>query len=250
MLPEEGTLDMLHYALAEAQAVQRVGGGRQESNPEPPQRTNDQHQLQVGNTIRQPMQDGVTQPQHIVRRTVVSTRDLVHPGMPIAVDPHVSTADAEMLHLQNTLRQLRETTMQAQLQLTQVTAEREACIKRDRAVEDQKIEQARLAKLARVRLQKEIEAEQQQLVNLQQQTVLMTASQTSGATGGTTSQLASGSSTALVAVDTSAEMPVVTALAEKGVLPEGEYSPPKPPSDMSSTNIFTEGSSELKPQQQ
>ena len=50
--------------------------------------------------------------------------------------------------------------MAAQLQLTQVTAEREARTKRDREVEDQKTEQARLAKLARVRLEKEIEAEQ------------------------------------------------------------------------------------------
>ena len=56
MLPEEGTFDMLHYALAEAQAVQRGGwasGIAILSSPQL-QMQHDQHQLQLGNTSGSP----------------------------------------------------------------------------------------------------------------------------------------------------------------------------------------------------
>ena len=61
--------------------------------------------------IRQPAQGAGTQPQHMMRRTVAQA----HAVMPMTVDPNVATADAEMLHLQNTLKQLRENTMAAQV---------------------------------------------------------------------------------------------------------------------------------------
>ena len=73
------------------------------------------------------------------------------------------------------------------------------------------------------------------------------------ATGGTASHLASGSSTALVVVATGAETAMVPAEApqitaeEEVLLPEGEFSPPKPPSAAASNDIFTEGSSDESP---
>ena len=79
-----------------------------------------------------------------------------------------------MVQLQNTLQILRDQTMAAQLQLTQVTAERAARIKRDRDALEQREELARLAKAARVRLEKDIEEEQQKLLSMQHQTVQMT----------------------------------------------------------------------------
>jgi hypothetical protein len=171
------------------------------------------------------------------------------------VDPNVATADAEMLHLQQTLKQLKENTLTAQPQLTQVTAEREARTKRDREVEDQRIERARLAKLARLRLEKEIEAEQHTLMTVQKQTLLMAAAQPAVATVVTSSHLASGPSTALVEVATTSTALVaseaVVPSAEEA-LPEGEFSPPKPPSagsagSGSGCNGFAEGDSDESP---
>ena len=230
---DEGTLDMLHYALAEAQALQRgaapVHSGAQVESPIRLPTQHDLNDVHHGINVRQPEQGAGTQPQHMVRRTLAQAPVM----MPMTVDPNVATADAEMLHLQNTLKQLKENTMAAQLQLTQVTAEREARTKRDREVEDQRIERARLAKLARVRLEKEIEAEQRMLMTVQKQTVLMAAAQPTVATGDTSPHLASGPSTALVEVATTSTALVASGgvvPSEDGPLPEGEYSPPKPPS--------------------
>jgi hypothetical protein len=229
--PEEGTFEMLHYALAEAQALQRVAAAihseAQVESPQQLQMQQDQHNMQLGINIKQPAQGAGTQPQHMMRRTVAQAPVV----MPMMVDPNVATADAEMLHLQNTLKQLKETTMTAQLQLTQVTAEREARTKRDREVEDQKIERARLAKLARVRLEKEIEEKQRTLMTEQKQTVLMAATQPTVATGGTTPHLASGSSTALVEVATGPSTALVQAgeimPADDGALCLRANSPPQ-----------------------
>jgi hypothetical protein len=108
---------MLHYALAEAQALQRVAAQIQsEAQAEHPQQLQlqqDVHDMQHGNIIKQPAQGAGTQPQHMMRRTVAQAPVV----MPMTVDPNVATADAEMLHLQNTLKQLKENTMAAQLLL-------------------------------------------------------------------------------------------------------------------------------------
>ena len=67
--------------------------------------------MQLGINIKQPAQGAGTQPQHMMRRTVAQAPVV----LPMTVDPNVATADAEMLHLQNTLKQLRENTMAAQV---------------------------------------------------------------------------------------------------------------------------------------
>ena len=60
MLPEEGTLNMLHYALAEAQALQRVAAAIQSeaqidsSQQMQVQMQQDQHHMQLGSNLKQP----------------------------------------------------------------------------------------------------------------------------------------------------------------------------------------------------
>ena len=235
--PDEGSLAMMHYALAEANAAQRASAVRQQdvrseaSLPMQQQIQQDQQQHQLGQQLGQPPQAPDTQPQHMLRRDVAFTL----PTAPTAIDPSVETGQAEMVQLQNTLQILRDQTIAAQLKLAQVTAEREARIKRDRDAQEHRDEMARLAKVARVRLEKDIEEEQQKLMSMQHQTMQMAATPVELASDVVPSQLASGSSTVMVTVAPVAETALVstekaaTPTKGSGVLPDGEFSPPNDP---------------------
>ena len=103
---------MLHSALEEAKAAQRGSATRQQEVQHQPsgsmqQMQQDQQQHQLGQQTVQPLQESGTRLQHMMRRDVTFTQ----PGAPIAIDPSVETAQAEMVQLQNTLQVLREQTM-------------------------------------------------------------------------------------------------------------------------------------------